>query len=81
MSTETNKSGHPLSEVWDDHMIKGSQTTRGHYSATCSYCHTNWKHGKPHVLREHLANHCKKYPQDVSTFFARIHFQSIFFFN
>ena len=72
MSIVENKSGCPFSEVWDGHMIKGAQTTRGHYSATCSYCHTNWKHGKPHVLREHLANHCKKCPQDVSMFFARI---------
>ena len=72
MSIETNKSGHPFSEVWDGHMIKGVQTTRGYYSATCSYCHTNWKHGKLHVLCEHLANHCKKCSQDVSMFFARI---------
>lgn len=72
MSTETNKSGRPFSEVWDSHMIKGAQTTRGHYSATCSYCNAYWKHGKPHVLREHLANHCKKCPQEVSIFFARI---------
>ena len=26
MSTETNKSGRPFSEVWNGHMIKGVQT-------------------------------------------------------
>jgi hypothetical protein len=72
MSTEIIKSGRPFSEVWDGHMIKGAQTTRGHYSATCNYCGINWKHGKPIVLREHLANHCSKCSQDISTFFARI---------
>src|SRR5688572_19350334 len=57
MSTEpiANKSGRPFSEVWNGHMIKGSQTSRGHYAAECSYCHYSWKQGKPHVLREHLA--------------------------
>uniref|UniRef100_U9UD39 Uncharacterized protein n=1 Tax=Rhizophagus irregularis (strain DAOM 181602 / DAOM 197198 / MUCL 43194) TaxID=747089 RepID=U9UD39_RHIID len=28
--------------------------------------------GKPHVLREHLANHCRKCPQEVSLQFAKI---------
>ncbi|CAB5181257.1 unnamed protein product [Rhizophagus irregularis] len=28
--------------------------------------------GKFHVLREHLANHCQKYPQEVSLQFAKI---------
>src|SRR5437870_3337482 len=59
ISIEINKSGHPFSEVWDGHMIKGAQITRRHYSVTCSYCHTNWKHGKSYVLHKHLTNHCK----------------------
>jgi hypothetical protein len=71
MST-ANKSGRPFSEVWNGHMIKGSQTSRGHYAAECSYCHYSWKQGKPHVLREHLANSCKQCPQEISLYFARI---------
>jgi hypothetical protein len=67
-----NKGGRPFSEVWDQHMIKGSQASRGHYAATCSYCNLSWKQGKPQVLREHLANHCKKCPTDVSLYFAKI---------
>lgn len=73
MSTETlNKGGQPFSEVWEGHMVKGSQTSRGHYAAKCSYCNYSWKQGKPQVLREHLANHCKNCPQDISLYFAKI---------
>ena len=68
----SNKSGRPFSEIWDGHMIKGPQVSRGHYSAKCSYCNISWKQGKPHVLREHLANHCKRCPRDVSLHFAKI---------
>src|ERR1041384_5670185 len=53
-------------------MKKGQQVSRGHYSATCSYCNFSWKHGKPQILREHLANYCKKYSQDVSLYYANI---------
>ena len=68
----SHKGGRPFSEVWDGHMVKGSQTSRGHYAAKCSYCNVSWKHGKPHVLREHLANHCKRCPPEVSLQFAKI---------
>lgn len=69
---EIPKKGRRFTEVWNGHMIKGDQKSRGHYAATCSYCNIHWKEGKPHVLREHLANHCKKCPQEVSLDFARI---------
>jgi hypothetical protein len=77
MSTEltepiVKKNGRPFSEVWDGHMIKGAQVSRGHYAAVCSYCNCVWKPGKPHSLREHLANTCKKCPQEVSLYFAKI---------
>ena len=64
--------GRPFSDVWDKHMKKGQQVSRGHYSATCNYCNFSWKHGKPQILREHLANYCKKCPQDVSLYYANI---------
>ncbi|CAB5208189.1 unnamed protein product [Rhizophagus irregularis] len=63
--------GRPFSDVWE-YMIKGQQQSRGHYTATCTYCNCTWKHGKPCVLRQHLANHCKNCPQDVALYFARI---------
>ncbi|CAB5381984.1 unnamed protein product [Rhizophagus irregularis] len=63
--------GRPFSDVWE-YMIKGQQQSRRHYTATCTYCNCTWKHGKPCVLRQHLANHCKNCPQDVALYFARI---------
>ncbi|PKK38601.1 hypothetical protein RhiirC2_805522, partial [Rhizophagus irregularis] len=50
--SENPRKGHHFTEVWNGHMIKGVQRTRGHYTATCSYCNFYWKDGKPHVLQE-----------------------------
>lgn len=71
MTSEKSK-GRPASDVWDNHMIQGARQSRGHYSATCSYCKQFWKQGKPAILRAHLANHCKKCPNNVSSYYARI---------
>lgn len=64
--------GRPPSDVWCNHMIQGKMQSRGHYSATCSYCWQYWRQGRPQVLRAHLANHCKKCPDNVSLHFAKI---------
>ena len=64
--------GRPPSDVWCNHMIQGKMQSRGHYSATCSYCRQYWRQGRPQVLRAHLANHCKKCPDNVSLHFAKI---------
>src|SRR2546430_5370853 len=64
--------GRPFSDVWDKHMKKVQQVSRGNYSATCNYCNFSWKHEKPQILREHLANYCKKCLQDVSLYYANI---------
>src|SRR5256886_6086375 len=53
-------------------MKKDQQVSRGHYFVTCNYCNFSWKYGKPQILREHLANYCKKCPQDVSLYYANI---------
>ncbi|CAB5351798.1 unnamed protein product [Rhizophagus irregularis] len=53
-------------------MSSGPSKSRGHYSATCSYCRQYWRQGRPQVLSAHLANHCKKCPNDVSLYFAKI---------
>jgi hypothetical protein len=66
-----NKSGRPLSDIWE-HMIQGDKQSRGHYSATCSFCQQFWKQGKPQILRQHLANHCKKCNSDISSYYAKI---------
>ncbi|CAI2196326.1 18529_t:CDS:1, partial [Funneliformis geosporum] len=54
------------------YMLKGSKQSKGHYSATCNNCELFWKHGKPYILRKHLANHCKKYPKEISLYYASI---------
>ncbi|CAB4481282.1 unnamed protein product [Rhizophagus irregularis] len=64
--------GRPPSDVWCNHMIQGNMQSRGHYSVTCSYCRQYWRQGRPQVLSAHLANHCKKCPDDVSLYFAKI---------
>lgn len=71
-STSEKSKGRPPSDVWDKHMIQGAKQSRGHYSATCSYCQQYWRQGKPQVLRAHLANHCKKCPDNVSSYYAKI---------
>jgi hypothetical protein len=41
MTTEdssASKGDRLFSEVWDGNIIKGSQTSRGHYNAKCTYC-------------------------------------------
>ena len=58
--------------MWNRYIVKGVQKSRGHYAASCSYCDFHWKDGKPHILREHLANHCQKCLQEVSLQFANI---------
>ena len=64
--------GRPLSDIWNTHMIQGSRQSRGYYSATCSYCQQFWKQWRPQVLWAHLANHCKKCPDNVSLYYAKI---------
>ncbi|GET56237.1 hypothetical protein RIR_jg26503.t1 [Rhizophagus irregularis DAOM 181602=DAOM 197198] len=44
---------------------------KGHHF-TEVYCNFYWKDGKLHVLREHLANHCRKCLQEVLLQFAKI---------
>jgi hypothetical protein len=68
--------GRPFSDVWE-YVRKGTRQSRGHYSATCTYCNCTWKHGKPQALRQHLANHCKDCSQEVSQYFARVVGQKI----
>ena len=68
---DSKKGGRPFTNVWD-HMKKGAKQSQGHYSANCNYCSHYWKHGKPKILREHLANHCKKCPKDIVSLYASI---------
>ncbi|CAG8783880.1 31530_t:CDS:2, partial [Gigaspora margarita] len=37
-------------------------------STSCYYCSTVWKHGKPQVMKAHLANYCKNCPKNISNY-------------
>ena len=71
-SVQQKRKGRNFSDIWDTHMIKGEQRSRGHYSAICNYCKNSWKEGRPRILREHLANHCKRCPREVSSYYAKV---------
>ena len=71
MNKEVNKGGPPFSNIWK-HMTKGVKQSKGHYSATYNYCKNFWKHGRPAILREHLANVCKKCPNDIVLYYANL---------
>jgi len=71
MNKEVNKGGPPFTDIWD-HMTKGTKQSKGHYSATCNYCKNVWKHGRLAILRVHLANVCKKCPNDIVLYYANL---------
>src|SRR6266542_4276115 len=53
-------------------MTKGAKQSKGHYSATCNYCKNFWKYEKPFILHGHLANFCKKCPNSVIIYYAKL---------
>ncbi|CAH1768545.1 7705_t:CDS:1, partial [Entrophospora sp. SA101] len=67
-----NKRNHagnrPFSEVCT-HFTKGDEKTKGHYQATCKYCHQRWDRAYPSRLEIHLANQCIEFQRSfvVST--------------
>lgn len=63
--------GRPLSEVWT-HFTKGDEKTKGHYEATCKYCHHRWDRAYPSRLEIHLANQCIEVEHEVRKKFLEI---------
>src|SRR6266542_6531806 len=53
-------------------MIKSTKQSKGHYSTTCNYCKNFWKHGKPFILHEHLANFCKKCLNSLKMYYEEL---------
>ena len=73
ITSETNnkkRGGRKFSMVWN-HIIKGEELTRGRYKAICMYCKHEWSEGRPQKMRQHLASHCDKCPENVSHEFAK----------
>lgn len=63
--------GRPSSEVWD-HFMRGDEKTKGHYEATCRYCHQIWDRAYPSRLEIHLANQCIEVEHEVRKKFLGI---------
>ena len=63
--------GRPSSEVWT-HFTKGDEKTKGHYEATCRYCHQRWDRAYPSRLEIHLANQCIEVEREVRKKFLEI---------
>lgn len=61
---ETYKNlGRPLSGVWK-HFDRGESRGDGHWEGTCQYCKKFYPRAKPNYLRAHLANNCRKVPEE-----------------
>ena len=76
-TSETNDSkskkkggGRKFTSVWE-HVIKGIEISRGRYKATCIYCQYEWSEGRPQKMRQHLASHCEKCPENIAHIFAK----------
>jgi len=51
-------------EVWEN-FTKGELKSRGHYKATCNWCHAKWNRGAPIKMEAHLASHCSQCSQNI----------------
>ena len=67
----SSKGGRQFTSIWN-HITRGEETSHGMYQGTCIYCNAFWKNAKPRILRQHLASHCNKYPNKVSSEFAKL---------
>ncbi|CAG8594516.1 23700_t:CDS:2, partial [Gigaspora margarita] len=66
LDTPTRKtSGKPKSIIWESHIKREKQISKGHWSATCNYCNKFWYKGSPATLEDHLGNLCNNVPSDV----------------
>ncbi|CAG8620266.1 10293_t:CDS:2 [Dentiscutata heterogama] len=64
MSQANKKSGgRPPASLWDVHIKKGNEVSKGHYQGTCNYCSYSQHKGSPQDFEEHLANNCPNVPR------------------
>jgi hypothetical protein len=70
-NNSSKKGGRRFTSVWG-HITRGKEMSHGMYQGTCNYCKTSWSNAKPIILRQHLASHCNKCPEEISSEFARI---------
>ncbi|CAG8838938.1 39354_t:CDS:2, partial [Gigaspora margarita] len=62
-NSNSSKLGRPSTGVWN-FFKRGQPKGDGHWEGTCDYCGTFYPHAKPQNLRAHLANNCKKVPEE-----------------
>ncbi|CAG8459911.1 1989_t:CDS:2 [Acaulospora morrowiae] len=52
--------------------MKGLADKYNHYGAICNYCGQKWSRGKLATMESHLALHCEKAPENISTMFLHL---------
>ncbi|CAG8768510.1 20539_t:CDS:2 [Dentiscutata erythropus] len=57
--------GRPPSDLWNTHIKKGKEVSKGHYEGICNYCPYSKHKGSPQDFEEHLANNCPNVPSDI----------------
>ncbi|CAG8801674.1 315_t:CDS:1, partial [Dentiscutata erythropus] len=62
--------GPTFDEIWLFY-TKGTSRGNGHYKASCQHCLAVWEHGKPQVMKAHLANYCVNCPEDISNYWRQ----------
>ncbi|CAG8751278.1 2704_t:CDS:2, partial [Gigaspora rosea] len=62
-NSSNSKPGSPQTGVWK-FFTRGQSKGDDHWERTCNYCGTFYLCAKPQNLRAHLANFCKKVPEE-----------------
>ncbi|KAF0513466.1 zinc finger bed domain-containing protein 1-like [Gigaspora margarita] len=66
MSQVSKKSGgRPPSDLWNTHIKKGKEISKGNYKEICNYCPYSKYKGSPQDFEEHLANNCLNVPSNI----------------
>ncbi|CAG8842524.1 36261_t:CDS:2, partial [Gigaspora margarita] len=64
-NSSNSKPERPQTGGWK-FFTRGQSKGDSHWEGTCDYCGTFYPHAKPQNLRAHLANFCKKLPEEFN---------------
>ncbi|CAG8578290.1 20553_t:CDS:1 [Gigaspora rosea] len=70
-SSNPKSGGCPRTGVWKC-FERGASKDDGHWEGTCMYCEKFYPRAKPNTLCAHLANSCKKIPEEWKRHFNYI---------
>ncbi|RIB22748.1 hypothetical protein C2G38_2074742 [Gigaspora rosea] len=62
-TSSSTKAECPPTGVWK-FFEKGASKSDSYWEGSCSFCERFYSRAKPHTLRAHLANSCKKVPEE-----------------